>query len=255
MRNYLLGSIAGHVLVLLLSSWISMSTQAAPEFDTIRVDLAQLDLPEYQAEEKASRPPVPDPPSEVAATPPETPPETTPDVSEPEPEVDLVPPDPELPREPEPPPAEPEPVVQEALDLPEPEAVKPESPPAAPEEDMVETELEEINEAASVQMSAPQGVDDYYLALVQRKIGRRWEPTEASARGQRDVRAVVTFRIGPGGEILTPSVTESSGLSVFDRQALRAVMSSAPLPTPPPRFRRSGLNIRFAFIYNPQERP
>jgi protein TonB len=238
-----------------------MSTQAAPEFDTIRVDLAQLDLPEpestppKEADPEPEPPPIPDPPREITARPPESSPATQPDVPEPEPEVDLVPPDPELPREPEPPPEpEPEP-EQEALDLPEPEVVKPETPeppPPAPEETMVESEPEAVSESASVQMSAPEGVDDYYLALVKRKIGRRWEPTAASARGRRDVKAVVAFRIGPGGEILQPTVVESSGLTVFDRQALRAVMSANPLPTPPPRLRGSGLiPIRFTFIYNP----
>jgi protein TonB len=174
-----------------------------------------------------------------------------PDVAEPEPAVDLVPPETDLPRPPEPVP-EPKPQAPpEALDLPEPEHVKPQAPPAPPEEPMIDTEPEAMSESASVQMSAPEGVDDYYLGLVQRKIGRRWEPTEASVRGQRNVRAIVAFRIGPGGEILVPTVVESSGLSVFDRQALRAVMSANPLPTPPPRFRRTGLNIRFSFIYNP----
>jgi TonB family protein len=236
-------------MVVLLGHWMSLSSvRPLPEFETVRVSLAQLPEPEP---ERA-------PPQEVAYQPPPPAVEAEADVT-PEPEPDLVPPEPELPPEPDPKPDErksaPEPVVPDELPEPEPVVpVKDETPQPAESsegEETTETELEAMTPEASVQMSAPAGVDDYYLAMVQRKIGRRWEPTAAMARGRRDVKTVVSFRIGPAGEIMFPEVVESSGLSVFDRQALRAVLEANPVPKPPPRFARSGLNIRFTFVYNP----
>lgn len=251
MRNYVIGSVVGHIVVVLLGHWVSLSADTSfPEFETVRVSLAQL--PELS-------PPEPAPPKEVPVQPPPQQPEVQPDVT-PEPEPDLVPPEPDLPPEPEPEPEEekpaPEPVVPEELPEPEPVVpVKDETPEPAVEEsageETTETEMEAVTPEASVQMSAPAGVDDYYLAMVQRKIGRRWEPTAAMARGQSGVKTVVAFRIGPAGEVMFPEVVETSGLSVFDRQALRAVLGANPLPKPPPRFARTGLSIRFTFVYNP----
>ena len=253
MRNYVIGSVVGHVVVVLLGHWISLSSEVSmPDLETVRVSLAQL--PEQAPPEVPEPPPLPADPEEVAYEAPQAQPETTPDVAA-EPEPDLVPPEPDLPPEPEPEPEpeppEPDPIVPD--ELPEPEPVVPvkEPEPAESAEPRTETPLEAVTPEASVQMSAPEGVDDHYLAMVQRTIGRRWEPTAAMARGRRDVKTVVGFRIGPAGEVMFAEVVTSSGLSVFDRQALRAVLSANPVPKPPPRFARSGLNIRFTFIYNP----
>ena len=79
--------------------------------------------------------------------------------------------------------------------------------------------------------------------------GSRWRPTDAGTRGLRDVSCVVSFRIGPAGDVIAPTVTRSSGLSVFDRSSLSAIVNSAPLPRPPARFGATGLEIDFLFNY------
>ena len=254
MRNYILASLVGHLAVLLMGNWLAMHVvEDPPAFDAISVSLATL--PELASPEPEPEPePIPDPPTETKVPTPRLDPDPVPP-SAVEPEPDLVPPDPALPE----PPRKKEPVVEkvepaaqvEALPEPEPVAPAPRKPEPTVE---APTELpragaEQVDTEHAVDIAAPEGVDDYYLTLLKRKIGRRWQPTRAAARG-RAVECVVAFRIGPAGDILAPTVSVSSGLSVFDRAALRAVIESNPLPNPPPRF-PAGFPIEFIFSYRP----
>lgn len=162
---------------------------------------------------------------------------------------DLAPPDTDLP---------PPPVID---DLPEPDRVQRaaaedttvrQDEPAAPTPAVAATPPEQVKEALGsgreVGVQSDSGVDDGYLTRVQRKIGRRWQPTPASALGKPRVLTIVSFRVRPDGTIENPRVSEPSGLSVFDRQALRAVMDASPLPKLPPRFGDS-ISINFRFEY------
>ena len=127
---------------------------------------------------------------------------------------------------------------------------RPEAVEAPVEEPVSAAEPEEVSEGAVVQASASEGIDDFYLTRVQMKIGRRWRPTDAGTRGAREVSCVVSFRIGPQGAVIAPTVTQSSGFSVFDRRALAAIEGAAPLPPPPARFGDSGVEIDFRFSYS-----
>jgi protein TonB len=102
---------------------------------------------------------------------------------------------------------------------------------------------------ASVQAWGDLGAGDSYLGLVQSKIGRRWQPSAASTQGRAVLEAIVSFRISASGEIQEPTIFQASGLSVYDREALRAVVEANPLPPPPVRFRAAGLSIQFSFTY------
>lgn len=269
MRKYLLASLVGHVAFTLVGSLLSIQLlKPPPAFTTMRVDLQSMTLPEREAdqptlppepetprpevEETAPPDPVPVPPAEI----PVRKPDLVPDEITPEPpqEAALRPPEPGMPRQPAAP--KPEPIAQEEVDFPEPETVTPRAEPTpeppAESKPVSQASPESVGRGAAVQASSTEGVEDYYLALVQRKIGLRWKPTPASSSGRSNVAAVVHFRIGPEGEVIGPSVSTSSGLSVFDRQALGAVIEAAPLPKPPPRFSRSGVEINFRFVYNPE---
>jgi len=98
-----------------------------------------------------------------------------------------------------------------------------------------------------VKVEAHEGIPDYYLALLQRKIDRRWEPSAAGERGGAVVACVVRFRISPAGQILSPEVVSGSGFSVFDREALQAVLAASPLPPPPARSRAAEVPISVRF--------
>jgi len=102
---------------------------------------------------------------------------------------------------------------------------------------------------ASVQAWGDLGAGDSYLGLVQSKIGRRWQPSAASTQGRAVLEAIVAFRISASGEIQEATIFQASGLSVYDREALRAVVEANPLPPPPARFRAAGLSIQFSFTY------
>lgn len=107
-----------------------------------------------------------------------------------------------------------------------------------------------VGAGASVQARGDLGAGDSYLGLVQSKIGRRWLPSAASTAGRPVLEAIVSFRISASGEIQEPTIFQGSGLSVYDREALRAVVEANPLPAPPARFRTGGLNIQFSFTYH-----
>lgn len=262
-RRWILGSLVGHVGFTLLFSILGAALLSPPPpLQVVRVNLQTMDLP---AQEPAVVPlaqpepeptvvekpvveepePVPTPPKEIEAKAPDPVPDEAPEKKqEPAPVVEPAAPDFELPRE-----AEPEPVREAELDLPEPAAVQ--APRTEPEPaPQSAAEPEEVAAGATVQATATEGVEDTYLRLVQQKIGRGWRPTDASTRGLREVTCVVSFRIGPAGQVISPTVVTSSGLSVFDRRALASVERAAPLPAPPTRFGGSGVEINFRFSYS-----
>jgi len=249
----------GHVgflsLCVLLASFI---TPKAPALDVIRVDLAQLELPR-EVEKPKPKPEAPKPEPEPEPEPPAPPvesarkvPDLTPDsLKTPEPEIakELKTPEPEIPPRQEP--AKPKPKPAEPVDLPEPDAVKPaEQESAANPVD--ETAPEAISDDTSMRMRAPEGMSDYYFALLRRKIARRWDPDQASTRGRRGVETTIRFRVGNAGQIFDAEILSGSGLSVFDRKCLAAVLAANPLPVPPAQYVQSGsLPIELIFTYNP----
>jgi TonB family protein len=221
------------------------------------VDLATLPVVKPPKEEPKPLPdPTPPPVEEKRPEPVVVPPEPKPvQDRRPEPELveeieveeslpeEIVPPDPELPPPPEP--KKPEP--SEDLDFLEPEDVAP-----ALTEEVVETPVDSPPEVdpvptAGVQVEKQEGLPDYYLALMQNKINRRWEPSAARTRGGAQAQCSIRFRVSGAGEILEPRVAESSGLSVFDREALSAVIASSPLPPPPAGSRVTELPITVRF--------
>ena len=92
-----------------------------------------------------------------------------------------------------------------------------------------------VGEINAVQVKGPEGIPDYYVMLMQRKINARWAASAARRRGSREAFCVVRFRIDRAGQIVEPRIIQSSGFSVFDREALHAITASSPLPPPPAR--------------------
>jgi protein TonB len=258
----LLFSCAGHALALTLLATVSLALSRPPppeDLTTIRVSLASLPLGRSPgAAPSAKAVAVPAPPSEpkpAAATP------TPPKPVEPAPKKKEVRPvkpvtkaeAAQKPAEQAPPP-QPQPAgTQESAPAPDAQA-QPGAPApdaATASADLTGPAAQPVGGAGSVMARGESGAGDAYLGLVQTKIGRRWQPSSASASGRTFAEAVVGFRIGPGGEVLDVAIVQSSELSVFDREALRAVTESSPMPPPPMRFRAGGLSILFTFTYRP----
>jgi TonB family protein len=90
----------------------------------------------------------------------------------------------------------------------------------------------------------------WYLDRVQGIIGGRWSPQQLGFREGSQRSCVVHFFIDRRGKPTQVVLTESSGVAVFDREALRAV-KDAPLPPLPPQFTAAALGISFVFTLEP----
>jgi protein TonB len=83
----------------------------------------------------------------------------------------------------------------------------------------------------------------YYIERMLVSIGMNWfKPAQAG-----DVSPVIHFRIEKDGTISDASVERSSGLPFVDRAALRAVISSSPLPPLPSEYGGSQLGVHLKF--------
>ncbi len=97
---------------------------------------------------------------------------------------------------------------------------------------------------ASVQVEGKNFTDDFYLNLIITKIANNWlNPL----RGGRKISAVIYFRIQRDGTVTDVKVEKSSGNTLFDQSALRAVMASSPLPALPESYTGDFLGVHFMF--------
>lgn len=90
----------------------------------------------------------------------------------------------------------------------------------------------------------------WYLDRIQGIIVSRWNPGQLGFREGSQRRCVVHFFVDRRGKTNQVVLTESSGVSVFDREALRAV-KDAPLPPLPPQFTSAALGVSFIFTLDP----
>jgi TonB family protein len=85
----------------------------------------------------------------------------------------------------------------------------------------------------------------YYRLAIQNRIGSNWSPAFVSG----EAVTIVYFRIIRSGAIVGARVEESSGISFYDQTALRAVLSSSPLPPLPAQFPEDAVGVHFRFRY------
>lgn len=87
----------------------------------------------------------------------------------------------------------------------------------------------------------------WYLRLMTDKISRNWRnPYQGE---EESVLCTIYFRISRDGTVTGLSLEKSSGISAFDRAALRAVVNSSPLPHLPPDYAESQLTVHLDFEY------
>lgn len=92
----------------------------------------------------------------------------------------------------------------------------------------------------------------WYLSLVEGRISRNWSPAQLGFGSQAERTCVVHFTIRRDGRVADLAVVESSGIDLFDREAVRAVQASAPLPSLPTGFGADCLGISFVFTLRSQ---
>ncbi len=87
----------------------------------------------------------------------------------------------------------------------------------------------------------------WYLTLVEGHVSRNWNPTQLGFGGQAERGCVVHFVIQENGAVTEATVEESSGVALYDREALRAVTAANPLPPLPRGFGARSLGVSFIF--------
>jgi TonB family protein len=86
----------------------------------------------------------------------------------------------------------------------------------------------------------------WYLERIQGIIASRWNPQELGFRAESQRRCVVHFFVDRRGQAQQVTLTQSSGVAVFDREAQRAVKESK-LPPLPPQYEPAALGVSFVF--------
>lgn len=114
-------------------------------------------------------------------------------------------------------------------------------------QEQLAAEEKQRKDAAHAARSA--GVVDKYKALIKQRVSRSWSRPAGVAKG---LVCVVSVGLTSGGEVLSVTVTSSSGNAVFDRSVENAVYKAAPLPLPEdPTLFDNFRKIEFKF--NPEE--
>jgi colicin import membrane protein len=81
--------------------------------------------------------------------------------------------------------------------------------------------------SASLGKGAPS--DDYYTKIT-KEIWQQWVYPNV---GKKDIEAVISIKILMDGTAIVQKIEKSSGNSIFDKSALRALSKASPLPPPP----------------------
>jgi protein TonB len=84
----------------------------------------------------------------------------------------------------------------------------------------------------------------YYLRTIHQKISERWE-----GRARDGQQPVAVFEIGRDGKVLRLGIEKTSGNSLYDQAALRAITDASPFPPLPVDFKDSLLRIHLGFNY------
>jgi periplasmic protein TonB len=94
------------------------------------------------------------------------------------------------------------------------------------------------------QLKALKDIDlSKYLAAMEGRVKPNWNPSFR----QDDRTTVLNFKIEKNGQVTGLKVTESSGLTEVDQEALAAVQNSAPFASLPANFPLENLEITFSF--------
>jgi protein TonB len=87
------------------------------------------------------------------------------------------------------------------------------------------------------------------LTAIKNKINNNWTPPVVDLLFGDIKKVVIKFKILKDGRIERAEIERSSGFPLFDNSALRAVLSSDPLPPLPREFKGDYLGIHFGFEY------
>jgi protein TonB len=83
------------------------------------------------------------------------------------------------------------------------------------------------------------------------RLGRfKKYPPAARSRGTEG-QVLIAFTVDSQGRVLDANVASSSGSSLLDRAALKAIKDAQPLPPPPmDKLHNGTINLRAPFVFN-----
>ncbi len=87
----------------------------------------------------------------------------------------------------------------------------------------------------------------YYLAIMQNRIQRNWQPPYQTAATSDKLTAIIRFQVLRNGNIINVKIEQSSNRYLFDQAAQRAVYSADPLPPLPDDFLGELLSVIIEF--------
>ena len=85
----------------------------------------------------------------------------------------------------------------------------------------------------------------WYLKAIADRLDKQWHPPQEYAP---DTTCQVTFVINRAGEVSGSQLSKSSGDSLFDQLAMRAVLYANPLPPLPNGFPDDTLRVHMKFV-------
>lgn len=233
------------------------TTEVSTEIENAQ-EVAELTPPEPPVEEVVSEPlpPEPEPVQEITQTVPEPAPLPEPVVEEPQPVEKLVE-KAEIPLPP--PPVMPEVKKQHEKPKPKKVVVKQEKPkdvvkpqPVQPSKASVAAaaEVAKSERNAAVKSSAGSATSSVSPARWQSKVQAHLARRKGQLAKSRDKgtqgTVLVRFNIDTGGNVLSVSLSRSSGYPSLDQDVLAMVRAASPVPAPPPDVNRT-LTVPFEF--------
>lgn len=87
----------------------------------------------------------------------------------------------------------------------------------------------------------------WYLNAVRLKIDNKWSRLDIQLISGEIKKTIIKFKILRNGKIDDVKIEKSSGYPIFDNTALKAILSSNPLPPLPKEFLEEYLSIHFHF--------
>ncbi|MBM3773704.1 MAG: TonB C-terminal domain-containing protein, partial [Acidobacteria bacterium] len=87
----------------------------------------------------------------------------------------------------------------------------------------------------------------YYVDLLRQRVGQKWRTGDVDARIQVLPPAVITFTILRDGSVRQVRLVQSSGNSILDFSAQRAIADASPFPPLPAGYERDEARIEFHF--------
>ena len=89
-----------------------------------------------------------------------------------------------------------------------------------------------------------------YARLIKERIIMHWSYPPEAKNNLVEGRLLVLFSLSKDGTLPRLDITKSSGYSILDQEAAKAIRSSAPFPSFPEHITVSRLNVRASFDYN-----